>query len=356
MEKQGPPGIIATGSNRYVYDEQGRLIGEYDANQQVIEETVYLGDLPVAVLKQTTTGAGSSQSTTTHVYYVYADHLNTPRVITQASDNQMVWRWDHADPFGLFSPIDNPSGLGSFTYNQRFPGQLYDRETNNFYNYFRDYDPQQGRYLQSDPIGLQGGINTYTYVNGNPVSYTDPTGLCPWCVPGAAIGGAIGGGFNAYQQLNSGAPFNWTLFAINTAGGALAGMGGGAFAGVTTNIVANMAYGAASNMAIGTAMQISSNLASCQSPYEGTLSAGIRNGLFGAAGGLGGQLVSNIGPGLQQWSNRSAALGLAQGHYTPPTTNIVPVAGAAGTSIGNAIGNAGGFSNYPPEPSWWYKK
>ncbi|MDB5917784.1 MAG: hypothetical protein JWR40_2018 [Massilia sp.] len=159
-----------------VYDESGQLLGEYDGTGKVIQETVYLGDLPVAVLKPT---AITQQTGTTNVYYVYADHLQTPRVLTRPVDNKMVWRWDNADPFGVGQPDENPGRLGVLIYNPRFPGQVFDRETNNHYNFFRDYDPQTGRYVQSDPIGLDGGINTYAYVGGNPMSFSDPLGLKP---------------------------------------------------------------------------------------------------------------------------------------------------------------------------------
>jgi RHS repeat-associated protein len=72
---------------------------------------------------------------------------------------------------------ENPNGAGQFTFNLRFHGQYYDRETNLHYNVFRDYDPSIGRYIEFDPIGLRGGINGFIYVGGNPLSFTDPLGL-----------------------------------------------------------------------------------------------------------------------------------------------------------------------------------
>ena len=59
----------------------------------------------------------------------------------------------------------------------RFPGQQSDAGTGLSYNYYRDYDPSLGRYVQSDPIGLGGGVNTYAYVGGNPTGWVDRQGL-----------------------------------------------------------------------------------------------------------------------------------------------------------------------------------
>jgi RHS repeat-associated protein len=91
----------------------------------------------------------------------------------------MAWRWDHADPFGALPPNENPAGVAAFSYNPRFPGQLFDKESGLHQNYFRDYDPKTARYVTSDPIGLQGGTNTYAYVLGNPLWYSDALGLSP---------------------------------------------------------------------------------------------------------------------------------------------------------------------------------
>jgi RHS repeat-associated protein len=89
-----------------------------------------------------------------------------------------VWRWDNTEPFGAALPNDDPGNTGNpFVFNLRFPGQYFDRETNLAYNNYRDYDPSIGRYVQSDLIGLAGGIDTYLYVGGNPLVFADPSGL-----------------------------------------------------------------------------------------------------------------------------------------------------------------------------------
>lgn len=197
--KTGPTALVPTGAAYYAYDEAGQLIGEYDANLAPVHETVYLGSTPVAVLKQTGTAASSTLQVT--VYNVWADHIDTPRVITRSSDQAIVWRWDTAEAFGATAPDQNPNALGAFTFNQRFPGQLLDLETGNFYNWHRDYRPALGRYAQSDPIGLKGGINTYAYVGGNPVSRIDPEGLRGGDHPSEAMCLALGNSPIACQQI-----------------------------------------------------------------------------------------------------------------------------------------------------------
>jgi RHS repeat-associated protein len=188
--KAGPTALVPTDAAYYVYDESGKLLGEYDANGTPVYETIYLGS-PVGVVKQT--GTAGANNIAISLYNVSTDQLGAPRIITRQSDEALAWRWDSAEAFGATAPDQNPSSLGTFTFNQRLPGQVFDEESGLFQNWNREYNSRIGRYMQSDPIGLAGGINTFSYVGGTPVGVADRTGLqaCapmmtptgPMCVP-----------------------------------------------------------------------------------------------------------------------------------------------------------------------------
>lgn len=136
---------------------------------------------------------------TPEVFYVHNDQLGTPRAVVDGN-NVEVWRWE-GDAYGEQPPEQDPSGTGqAFVFNLRYPGQYYDVETGRMYNGWRDYDPSTGRYVQSDPLGLEGGQwSTYAYVEGNPVQGVDPLGLWevadvfPDQAPIVTIGRAMGG-------------------------------------------------------------------------------------------------------------------------------------------------------------------
>jgi RHS repeat-associated protein len=147
------------GTRIFHHDLMGHLIAETDEQGSTQVEYVYLGDSPLAMIDKEGT-----------VYYFHTDHSGTPQTLTDRNRN-VVWRADYR-PFGetdiLTQNVENPF---------RFPGQYYDKETGSHYNYFRDYRPGIGRYIQPDPIGLWGVINLFTYVRNDPVNGVDPTGL-----------------------------------------------------------------------------------------------------------------------------------------------------------------------------------
>ncbi|GAB3390632.1 RHS repeat-associated core domain-containing protein [Lysobacter fragariae] len=169
-------GVVGNAFTQFVYDEGGHLLGEYAASGALLAEHVWLGNTPVAVLKSPATSGqfGGISVGGAVAYLVQPDHLDTPRNIVNGA-GQSVWRWD-SGPYGDGPAEENASGLGEFSYRLRFPGQQYDAVTRTHYNYLRDYDPSLGRYVQSDPLGLDGDLATYNYVGSEPLWYIDPNG------------------------------------------------------------------------------------------------------------------------------------------------------------------------------------
>jgi RHS repeat-associated protein len=105
------------------------------------------------------------------MYFYLNDYLGTPQILVDAS-NTVVWEAKYK-PFGDAEVHPSSTVVNNF----RFRGQYLDAETGLHYNYHRYYDPQTGRYLTPDPIGLAGGINLYTYANENSINVIDPLGL-----------------------------------------------------------------------------------------------------------------------------------------------------------------------------------
>ena len=156
---------------RYIYNYKGQLIGETGANSATIETTyIWLHDQMVGFVR------GGL------LYYVINDHLGRPETIYRRNSDgtsQQIWVARNL----AFTRDVAYNGIGS-DFNIGFPGQYYDKESGLWYNWHRYYDANLGRYIQSDPIGLGGGINTYAYAESNPILNTDPFGLTSFFIGG----------------------------------------------------------------------------------------------------------------------------------------------------------------------------
>jgi RHS repeat-associated protein len=149
----------ATDTMLYHYDNTGTLLFESNSSGTTMVEYIWLGGRRIATVQE-----GS-------LYFDHTDHLGTSHLLTDSSST-VVWSADY-EPFGKTMVT-----TAVVTNNLRLPGQYYDIETDMHYNYFRDYDPAIGRYIESDPIGLKAGVNTYQYVLSNPQTNIDVSGLC----------------------------------------------------------------------------------------------------------------------------------------------------------------------------------
>jgi RHS repeat-associated protein len=178
--KSDGAGIGVGTSVYFTYDETGKLLAEYQgvgsATPVLQKEYIWVDDRPVAVFTNTGSYAGET-------LLIHSDHLGTPRAIrSQKNSMPTVWRWDlEGTVFGEHAPLQDPDGDSeSFVFNLRYPGQYFDQESGLHYNYFRDYEASTGRYVESDPIGLLGGLSTFSYSLSRPLNFSDRQGLAVW--------------------------------------------------------------------------------------------------------------------------------------------------------------------------------
>lgn len=216
--------VVAT---LFHYDLNGNLIAESLSDGTFTSEYIYMGNSRLAKVNT------SDYS----IYYYLNDHLGTPQIMTDASGTA-VWEATYR-PFGEAGVNPNSSVMNNF----RLPGQYLDQETGLHYNYFRDYHPGIGRYVEPDPIGLKGGINLYAYCFNDPINAVDPSGQ--FGVVGIVVGGVAGfwGGFISGAQAGN----IWAGIAGGLAGGVIGSLTGFVFpqaGGLVGGIVGGFVGGA----------------------------------------------------------------------------------------------------------------
>jgi RHS repeat-associated protein len=175
------------GDTTYYLYRAGRLAAETDSAGRIAAHYIYLDGKPVAKIQMESNAStlhrmwkyfdASAPDTSGRIYAILTDHLGVPQIVLDPATN-LVWQAE-TTVFGKARVLYAAAGRDGkpFTMNLRLPGQLHDAETGLSQNYYRDYDPEAGRYTTPDPAGLAGGLNSYIYASNDPLGRIDPLGL-----------------------------------------------------------------------------------------------------------------------------------------------------------------------------------
>lgn len=194
--------LLATPKTRYYVYEDSQLQHELDSEGNISRHYVYIGNTLTATLDYPTEQHGevlssdqsdislwtrgknwlgslwTQESAYPTINYVITDYLGRPRQVRDGETNALKWQFT---PTAFGGHVDTSINVNksdsSYELNVRFPGQYEDTETGLYYNHWRYYDQDTGRYLSADPLGLGGGENLYAYVNATPTHFIDPPGL-----------------------------------------------------------------------------------------------------------------------------------------------------------------------------------
>jgi RHS repeat-associated protein len=298
-------------TSAFTYTPEGNLLAEYNVGNGQWTNYLWAGNQLVGLARG---GA---------VYFVHSDHLGRPEVVTNVN-KVIVWSAN----LGAFSRQVATDAIGGM--NIGYPGQYYDSETGTWNNRFRDYDASTGRYLQSDPLGLSGGANTYAYAGGNPVSAIDPLGLYCYsegkirfiagavtgalgtgiatsefgpevAIPLAIVGGLANGVLNAYSEEVNNDPSNGNMSALGA--GALGGLEAHPGGGVAGGLVG--AYAGERMEAAGYGREATTVVSGAAGGYAGSV-------IYDFVTGTGKELLLNSLKGGLKAGAIGAALGLFQ--------------------------------------------
>ena len=296
----------ASGWTHFVYAADGQLLSDNvsDNTSAVKTDYVWMGGALVGMVRNNA------------LYMVHTDQVGRPDSVTNSA-KAVVWRANNL-AFSRTVALDTIGGL-----NIGFPGQYYDAETGLWNNGYRDYDATTGRYIESDPLGLNAGINTFTYVDGNPILWIDPLGLKSGA---ACANGMLGsGGF----------------------GGMIGGVVGGLIGSLGTPV--GTAFGIAIGTSIGAAIGggVAAGGSACKNddPNNGNTNGGNTNS--GSTDGKSGADANGAGSGSNNTSGGATNL--------PGVTVTAPYAGdsiltSGGSAFAGTVTYAELMAAYPSPP------